>query len=231
MSVRLVLLHALPFDERMWRAERDLVGGATVAPSLYRFGATLEEWAQGVLGLVGDDPLVVVGCSIGGSCALEVAHAAPDQVLGVVLVGAKAGVRPDPALRDEAVRLLTDHGMEAAWPAYWRPLFGRSTSADVVADARQMAPDQDVQDVINGVRAFHDRRDLTDFALSWPRPLVVISGGEDRTPLPSTAAQIAAAPNRAFHVIDNCGHYVNLERPAAFRKLLADAIHQFASRT
>jgi hypothetical protein len=59
--VRLVLLHALPFDGRMWRAERDLVPGATFAPSLYRLGSTLEEWARGVLASVGDDPLVVGG--------------------------------------------------------------------------------------------------------------------------------------------------------------------------
>jgi hypothetical protein len=30
----------------MWRAERDLVSGQTFAPSLYRLGATLEEWAS-----------------------------------------------------------------------------------------------------------------------------------------------------------------------------------------
>ena len=37
-----------------------------------------------------------------------------DQVLRVVLVGAKAGVGPDPVLRDEAVRWLTSKDVEAA---------------------------------------------------------------------------------------------------------------------
>ena len=72
-SVRVVLLHALPFDERMWQAERDLAPGMVIAPSLYRLGETLEDRAYGVLALVGDEPFVVVGCSAGGSCALEVA--------------------------------------------------------------------------------------------------------------------------------------------------------------
>src|SRR5262245_23248067 len=114
----------------MWRAERGVLPDLTVVPSLYRFGVTLEQWAEGVLSLVPDEPLVVVGCSVGGSCALEVAHAAPRQVEGIVLVGAKAGVRPDPAFRDAAVRLLTEQGIEAGWRAYWRPLFGRDTPAD-----------------------------------------------------------------------------------------------------
>jgi pimeloyl-ACP methyl ester carboxylesterase len=226
--VRVVLLHALPFDGRMWRAERDLLGGEALAPSLYRFGTRLEDWARGVLDLVGDEPLVVVGCSVGGSCALEVARAAPDQVAAIVLVGAKAGVRPDPALRDRAVQLLAEQGLEAAWRAYWRPLFGRATPPDVLAEAQRMALDQDVDDVIGGVRAFHDRRDLTGFARSWPKPLVVVSGAQDRTPPPTTAAQITTAPDgprrRSFHLVPHCGHYVPLERPTTLHTLLAPTL-------
>jgi pimeloyl-ACP methyl ester carboxylesterase len=223
-AVRVVLLHALPFDRGMWRAVPDLAGVETLAPSLYQFGRTLQDWAHGVLALVGEDPLVVVGCSIGGSCALEVARAAPDQVVGIVLVGAKAGVRPDPALRDDAVRLLTRQGMEAAWQAYWRPLFGRNTPAGVLADAHRMALEQDETDVACGVRAFHDRRDLTDFAVGWPKPLVVISGDQDRTPAPTAAARITAGPDRHFHLIENCGHYVSLERPAELRSIVESTI-------
>jgi pimeloyl-ACP methyl ester carboxylesterase len=226
-----VLLHAPPFDGRMWRAEGDLVPGGTFAPSLYRLGETLEEWAQGVLASVGDDPLVVVGCSVGGSCALEVARAAPDQVLGLVLVGAKAGVRPDPDLRDEAVELLSREGMEAGWRAYWRPLFGPDTPAAVLARARALALAQDVDDVIRGVRAFHDRRDLTDFARDWPKPLVVIGGELDRAPAPATAAQLAVGPNRQHDLVRNCGHYVNLERPRELRALLASALRRCAGLT
>ena len=157
---------------------------------------------------------------------LEVARAAPEQVAGIVLVGAKAGVRPNPALRDAAVRVLTDGGMEAAWRAYWRPLFGRDTPASVLAEAHELALDQDVDGVVRGVRAFHDRRDLTDFARAWPKPLVVISGDQDRTPTAATAARSTAAPRRRLHLVRNCGHYVNLERPHRFRALVTDALDQ-----
>jgi pimeloyl-ACP methyl ester carboxylesterase len=204
----------------MWDAHLDLFPGRTIAPTLYGFGPSLEDWAHGVLDLVGDAPFVVVGCSVGGSCALEVASlAAPGQVSGVVLVGAKAGVRPDPRLRDSAIDVLRRRGLSAAWDAYWRPLFGRSTPVDVVASARALALDQDVDDIIRGVRAFHDRRDLTGFAHSWPGPIVIISGDQDRTPSPSAAA----LPGRPFHLVEDCGHYVSLERPASFRTLLTRA--------
>ena len=174
-----------------------------------------------MLQLAGPEPCVVVGCSVGGSCALEMALAAPDQVAGIVLIGSKVGVRPDPMMRDQAIRLLETRGIEAAWARYWAPQFGRNASHAVVAAARDLALSQDVGDLVRGVRAFHCRRDLTDWVADWRRPLVVISGAEDLTPPPSTAATLGDGPARRFHLVDDCGHYVSLERPEIFHSLLA----------
>src|SRR5258707_11475026 len=44
------------------------------------FGDSIEAWAAAALRLTKGDRLVVVGCSVGGSCALELAVAAPDRV-------------------------------------------------------------------------------------------------------------------------------------------------------
>jgi pimeloyl-ACP methyl ester carboxylesterase len=141
----------------MWVAERDVV-----APALYGLGDSVEEWAAAVLDLAAPEPCVVVGCSVGGSCALEMARAAPDRIAGIILVGAKAGVRPDPTTRDEAIRLLETHGIDAAWTRYWAPLFSHHTPPAVIAAARALALSQDVSSLVRGVRAFHDRRDLSD---------------------------------------------------------------------
>ncbi len=222
--MQIVFLHALPFDESMWSAERESLDGRVLAPRLYDLGDSVEAWAAAVLQLAGPEPFVVVGCSVGGSCALEIARAAPDRVSGIVLIGAKAGVRPDLMMRDEAIRLLETRGMEAAWARYWAPLFGRNASRAVVAAARELAMSQDVGDLVRGVRAFHDRRDLTDWVAHWRRPLVVISGAEDLTPPPSTAASIGVGPARRFHLVEDCGHYVSIERPEIFRSLLASTL-------
>jgi pimeloyl-ACP methyl ester carboxylesterase len=224
LAVQIVFLHALPFDGRMWNAERDLLERRVLAPRLYELGDSVEAWAAAVLQLAGREPCVVVGCSVGGSCALEIARAAPDQVAGIVLIGAKAGVRPDPTMRDEAIRLLETRGIEAAWAKYWAPLFGRNASHAVVAAARDLALSQNVDDLVRGVRAFHDRRDLTDWVARWRRPLIVISGAEDLTPPPSTAAWLGVGPMRRFHLVEDCGHYVSLERPETFRSLLASTL-------
>ena len=193
--MRLVLLHALPLDGRMWDATRPRFDGAFV-PTLYGLGESVRDWAVAILEQCGGDELLVVGNSVGGSCALEVARAAPDQVRGVVLVGAKTGVRRDPRARDEAVRVLRQEGAAAAWDRYWAPLFSAQAEPEVVAAARTLAVEQDVEDLITGVRAFHDRRDHSEFVRTWKGHLLVVSGAHDRTPTPATAAKVSRGPGR-----------------------------------
>jgi pimeloyl-ACP methyl ester carboxylesterase len=219
-SLRLVLLHALPLDGTMW-AELDVGLESTIAPTLYALGDSLPEWAAGVLDLAAPGPLLVVGNSVGGSCALEMARVAPDRVAAIVLVGAKAGVRPEPERRDDAIRVLTEGGMDAAWPEYWEPLFGAAAPTAVVDNARRIAFAQDIADVVRGVRVFHDRSDLTAVATSWPKPLVVVSGSEDRTPPATTTAALAAmVPRGEFNLVEECGHYVSLEQPRRLAAIL-----------
>jgi pimeloyl-ACP methyl ester carboxylesterase len=209
----------------MWANEMQLDVESTIAPTLYRLGESLQAWAAGVLDLAGDGPLLVVGSSVGGSCALEVARLAPDRVAALVLIGAKAGVRREPALRDEAVRVLGERGMAEAWAKYWEPLFGSHAEAAIVANARRIALAQNLADVICGVRAFHDRVDRDQFVRGWRKPLVVVSGDQDRSPTPETAAAAAiGAPLGAFHVVEDCGHYVSLERPRELETILRQVV-------
>lgn len=206
----------------MWRAVAQGVRHEVVAPDLYQLGSTLEDWAVGALRLAGDGPLVVVGNSVGGSCAIEIARLAPAAVRHLVLIGAKPGHRPEPAYRDAAVRLLETGGMEAAWTIYWEPLLGPATASDVVDTASQIAHAQRVTDVIRGVRAFHGRSDRSQFLNEWPGPVTVVSGEYDIAPARSRALA-AGLRNGRYVMVPGVGHYVPLEDPAAVRALVEDA--------
>jgi len=212
----------------MWANETELDPAATVAPTLYGLGATVEQWARGVLDLVGDGPLVLVGNSIGGSCALEMAYLAPERVAAIVLVGAKAGHRPQPDFRDEVVTLLRSGGIAAAWAKYWAPLFGTAAPVDVIERARQLALAQDVEAVVRGTLAFHSRPDRSEFVRQWRKPLVVVSGDQDRR---DTAVALAAsAPLGELHLVADAGHYVPLEQPGAMRHLLEHVTNSVGDR-
>jgi hypothetical protein len=75
----------------------------------------------------------------------------------MVLSGSKAGHRREPVFRDEALRVLSDDGLEAAWSRYWAPLFGPDAHDSVVARGQEIAARQGASAIAAGVRAFHGR--------------------------------------------------------------------------
>jgi pimeloyl-ACP methyl ester carboxylesterase len=92
--VKTVLLHALPLDGRSWDGVAALLEGDVLYPTLYGLGDTVVEWAHAVLRLAGHEPLLLVGHSVGGSCAIEMALLAPGQLRHMVLVGANGTCQP-----------------------------------------------------------------------------------------------------------------------------------------
>jgi pimeloyl-ACP methyl ester carboxylesterase len=224
-KLELLLLHALPFDGAMWSAQMGVLPGATHAPTLYRFGNDIGKWATAALDLAQGERLIVVGCSVGGSCAIEVALAAPDRIAALVLIGTKAAHRPEPALRARALETLRDDGMRAAWPAFWEPLLSPRADPRTLQRARQLALGLQPSDVAKGVSAFHGRPDRNGFLASFRRPVHIVTGVDDVAPgLRTSAAQAGAARHGTLHVIQGCGHYVPLERPDHLNSLLLDLI-------
>ena len=71
--MKVVLLHALPLDERMWEQQASALDDHDViTPRLYGRGPTMAAWADSVAAEV-DGELVLVGASMGGYCALALA--------------------------------------------------------------------------------------------------------------------------------------------------------------
>jgi pimeloyl-ACP methyl ester carboxylesterase len=224
-KLELLFLHALPLDGSMWDGQMELLPGSTYAPTLYPLGDSIEAWAAAALKLAKGDRLIVVGCSVGGSCALELAASAPDRVAALILIGTKAAHRPDPALHAAALEVLQDKGLEEAWRVLWAPLFSRSATREVVSDARRMALRQSPRDIARGVTAFHSRPSRDQFLSTFPRPVVVVTGADDSAPGPKTsAAQADSARHGRLHVVPECGHYVPLERPEHLNSILREVI-------
>jgi len=225
--MRLVFLHAFPLDQTMWDEQLRIAPDLSITPTLYQFGESLECWATSVLKLVGSKPMIAIGSSMGGSCAIEMARQAPEQIAGLVLVGAKAGHRPEPALRDSYIDTLQTSGVNGIWPEISSTWFGPTISHRVIEKIKSIANAQDTNDLINAVSVFHGRPDLTDVVAQWKKPLLVVCGENDTIVTEQKANAVSRlASDSKLHVMAGCGHLMNMERPDEFNQVITDFIQK-----
>lgn len=225
-NLALLLLHALPFDGEMWAAQMSLWSGRTYAPNLYDFGSDIEVWAEQSLDLVAEKKVIVVGCSVGGSCALEIANLAPERIAALVLIGTKARHDPDPDMYQSALELLQSQGVEEAWRVYWQPLFDNSRDVTAVQFAQKIIRRQTIKNIKNGLLAFHNRSSQDNCLSRYEFPIHVMTGVEDMLPGIEYSRQLAQmAQNGNLHLINSCGHYVPMVKPNEFNTVLKTIIH------
>ena len=211
----------------MWTECLDILPGSTYTPTLYGLGTSIEEWATTALQSTPNKRLVVVGCSVGASCALEIAVAASERVAALVLIGCKAGHRPDPDLHASATILLKKHRIDKAWNTFWSPLFSRHTDISVIEDARKNALGQDPKNIANGVTVFHTRPSRNQFVAQCRMPVIVVTGEDDTAPGVIASFELSTlAQNNEFHVIPKCGHYVPIEDPQAIKIIIGNVIDE-----
>jgi pimeloyl-ACP methyl ester carboxylesterase len=221
--MKIALLHALPFDERMWEPQLSLLADHEVhAPKLYDLGSSTDEWALAVLQQV-PGKLVAVGASMGGYCAAAIARLAPERLEAIVFAGSRAD--PDPPerrpLREEWIRIAREQGGEGLWEAVAKNFFTAEADPAVVARARAIVAEQDPEGLVRAIEAIRDRPDSTE-AVTSGIPLLVVAGAEDHLIAPEVARELAAAsPAGRAEVLERCGHLPGMERPDEFNRLLS----------
>ena len=105
---RYLLLHAFPFDGTMWEpvaARLRAQGHEVLAPDLRGFGSAplgdrgpaIDVLVDDMLALLGDEPAVIAGCSMGGYVAQGITARRPDLVAALALVDTKATADPEAA--------------------------------------------------------------------------------------------------------------------------------------
>jgi pimeloyl-ACP methyl ester carboxylesterase len=223
----LVLLHALPLDERMWEPQREaLAGREIVAPNLYRLGRSMDAWAEGVLASV-EGSFVACGASMGGYCALAIARRAPDRLEGLVLAGARveADSPERRAGRAATIELIRAEGAAGLWEDMRPKLFPADVPEDVVSRARAIALEQDPDRLVGAVEAIRDRADSSDVAAALDVPIMMAVGAEDAFISIDEARQTAdSAPHGRLRVFEGSGHLPSLQRPDEFNRVLLDFV-------
>lgn len=209
-----VSLHALPLDERMW-------GKGVEAPRLYGLGRTMDEWGEAVLDAY-PGPLILIGASMGGYCALAAARLAPERIVGLVL----AGSRPDadtPARRErraETIALAQARGAEGIWEAMRDLLFTPDVDPELVERLRPIALERTEEELVTALGAIRDRPDSTAAFRALDDRALTIVGDRD----PYVPVEDARGFDPGAVVLPACGHLPSLERPAEFTRVLEEAL-------
>lgn len=220
--MRIALLHALPFDERMWEPQLPALTGHEVhAPKLYDLGSSTDEWGLGVLQQV-PGRLVAVGASMGGYCASAIARLAPERLEAIVLVGSRADADPPERrpLREQWIAIAREQGGDGLWEAAAKNFFTAQADPAVVARAHQLAAEQDPEGLIRAIEAIRDRPDSTE-AVTSGIPLLVVAGSEDSLIPVEVARELGdASPAGRAEVLEGCGHLPSMERPDELNRIL-----------
>jgi pimeloyl-ACP methyl ester carboxylesterase len=202
--VKVLLLHGWPVSERVWTPQVSALreaGYDVHAPHLYGRGPSIDDWAAHLLRDL-DGPLVVVGASMGGYCALAIARRAPERVVGMVLVASRA---------------------EA--DSFDRRRFRQEAIAELQAGRRPDLADEDadLQHLAVAQEAMRDRLDLTGVAASFGGPLLVCVGDEDELVSVDDARELAAkALDGRLEVFAGAGHFVAVDQPERFNEVLLE---------
>ena len=234
----LLLVHGMALDRRMWEPNMAALteGRRVVRCELRGFGASAPpdgpyshaEDLRALLGELGIERAAVVGLSLGGGIALELALAHPQAVAALVLVDTDLPGVPmrDTALLEAigAVRALARAGeldaARAAWLAL--PMFAHS-APDVVATLAAIVGDYSL---------WHWLNPNPHVALDPPAgarggeisaPTLVLRGEHDVADAVDNSERIARdIPGAISVVLAAAGHMSNMDAPAAFDAALVE---------
>jgi 3-oxoadipate enol-lactonase len=168
----------------------------------------------------------VVGFSMGGLIAQEIALAAPERVAGLVLAST-AGRVGEPARSGylERAAEIDAHGLEPSLDALLDRTFSRGfreRQPELTARYRRQVAATPPRAITATFRAVarHDR--LSDLG-AIDCPALVVAGDEDVAMGVASATELRdRLPEASLVVLRGAGHTLHLERPSTFAHLVSD---------
>ena len=167
-------------------------------------------------------PRVLLGHSLGGAVATEVALLAPEQVRALVILSTPIAF-PDPDTLPDQVRLVTEGKQRRNFDrgAYAKDtpneIVFRGFGEDAKTDPRVLYGD------LLAMRGWRAVADLEPLAAIQAPTLVLYGADEGASQIEGCEKLASVIPNARAQGIANSGHMIPLEQPAA----LADAVASF----
>ena len=226
-----VLIHGAAMDGSVWKYQADALARAGFSPitvDLPGHGESEGEPSVTIKGYAGwllayltvlDEPVHLVGHSLGALVALETAAARSDLVKSVTLLGVadrmpvntdllRGAETGDPSMLVTMCSWM--HARQPAGASEW-------TLDDTAAVLQRSRPGIAFADLT----ACNDYPGAAGTAATVPAPVMLILGDQDLMTKPSAAEPIAvAAPDAATLIVEGAGHMMMVERPEVVNETL-----------
>lgn len=227
-ATQLVFLHGFGEDERVWA---DFLPVHTfsfpiICPTYATWTdcATLADYARKIVSLLpSDGPFILVGHSMGGYIALEIASQFPELIQKVVMLHSTfvADSAEKKVNRDRTADLLAKKGTAFFIGPFLPNLFA-TVSQELISTLADRYRTLPAEGLIAATRAMRDRKDFTSFVQQTTIPFLFILGEQDA--LISTES-ITRFVTKSVVILPNVGHQGTYEAPEA----VALAINQFVN--
>ena len=183
------------------------------------------------------DSFDLVGNSLGGACAIDLAITLPNQVRRLVLLAPGGGWLPVRAMPTEGQRAMARYQRDGPSPEAMRRFI-----ATMVADPKKLDPGEVLARYEASIepthaefyRIYHNAfarrggmdplwRDLHRIQA----PTLLMWGRDDRTiTLDGAHVLLSQIPDVQLHVFGRCGHWVQVERQREFDRLVTNFLQE-----
>lgn len=241
-----VLIHGHPFDRTLWEPQLAALRGSfrVLAPDLRGFGESpvtpgrvpMREYAADIeelLGTLGIMRASLVGLSMGGLVAMELATAAPERywALGLVATTAEPPSPQDLRARDERADATERGGMGILVDYMHTGLYSPACPPAVRARVDAMMAAASPAGAAAALRGRGRRPDYRPLLAALDIPALVVAGTADPWSNAEVTAEIVSSLKRPELVaIDGSGHLPNLEAEAEFNEALLAFLHRHVPR-
>ena len=238
-GLAVVLLHGFPYDGRMWKGAAQALANAgyrAIVPDLRGFGksavqptASMQEMAADVAALLEAQKVrraVVLGFSMGGYVALQMAIRHAEQVAGLALIDTRAE-EDTPTARAARMDLIARVERQGMAPIIEGQLpkqtsaYSKQHRPGVAKELEQLMQSQDPKGAIAALRGMAERPDVRSRLAGLGLACLVVNGEEDPViPLDDAIRLAQHFRGSSFEAIPKTAHAAPLEDPERFHKVL-----------
>ncbi len=221
----------------------DLIGHGKsdhpVIPEFYKTDSIIEQIKSVKEKIIKDSKVILIGYSMGGRAALSFAVKYPEEIKGLVLESASAGIKNDTERNKryeedlKLVEFLSSHSMEE-FIDFWQDqeMFNtqRRFSNDKIKRLKKIKYTNSKIGLMNILRGFSTgiMPPLHDKLKTIPIKVLLISGELD-TKYNFINSKIVRGFRKAKHkVVKNSGHNTHLEEPKRTAEIITNYLNQIA---